>query len=138
MARAYSSDRNRPSDRELTHKVDEALEAILAGRRQIGLTKHLLSDCVALGLASEAELWQVLPELFREIKAADPISCYAGQHPPSRSYDDEMRDMELWPFHWLSQSQGKMMFIKFALKRNRAQEWVYVHVDVHEDRPNKH
>ena len=46
-----------------------------------------------------------------------------------------MKGMELWPYHWESQSQGKRMFLKFAMKQDRQGNWVYIHVDVHEDRP---
>jgi hypothetical protein len=129
----------RPSDRELYKKVQDALLAIQAGRRQFGVQKHWLSDFEALGISSELELWTVLPKLLQEIIHAKPEECYChdGGHPPRRSTDEEMKNMELWPYHWKSPSQGKMMFLKFAMKHARDGNWWYIHVDVHEDRPTK-
>ena len=124
----------RPSNRELNSKVEDAITAILAGRRVLGVTKHLSGDFVALGISSEAEIWSILPELLREIKAADPVTCYVGGSPPARSYDQEMKHMELWPYRWPSLRLGKQMFLKFAMKRNKQGDWIYYHVDVHEDR----
>jgi len=137
MAAPGHSDRTRPLCHEIESKARSALAAIAGGRRVLGLTKHLFDDFTALGVSSEAELWKVLAELLEEIIAAQPAECYAGGHPPYRSYDEEMKNLELWPYRWMSPSQGKMMFLKFALKRDRQGNWVYVHVDVHEDRPKR-
>jgi len=132
---ATPSDGIRPSNREICKKVNDALNAIQARRRQLGVDKHLTDDFRALDIFSEEELWEVLPILLQEIIRAKPPDCYVGGHPPQRSYDEEMRDMELWPYRWDSSSQDKMMFLKFAMKHDRTGNWWYIHVDVHEDRP---
>jgi hypothetical protein len=128
---ATPSDGNRPSGQEIYKKVSNALVAIQQGRRYFGVEKHLSSDFEALEVSSEPELWDVLPILLEEIKHAIPANCYVGGHPPYRSYDEEMKDMELWPYRWNSPSQGKMMFLEFALERDKKGDWWYVH----EDRP---
>ncbi|MGA2556579.1 MAG: hypothetical protein ABSG04_09945 [Verrucomicrobiota bacterium] len=134
---AAPSDSNRPSAHEICKKVQDALWAIQANRRVLGVTKHLLSDFDALEISSETELWEVLPRLMQEIINAKPPDCYChlGGHPPRRSTDEQMKNMELWPYRWRSPSQGKMMFLKFAMRRDRKGDWWYIHVDVHEDRP---
>jgi hypothetical protein len=134
---AIPSDGNRPLSREICKKVNDALLAIQAGRRLLGVDKHLTDDFRALDVYSLEELWEVLPALLQEIIHAKPPDCYVGGHPPRRSYDEEMLDMELWPYHWNSPSQGRMMFLKFAMKHDRSGNWWYIHVDVHEDRPQQ-
>jgi hypothetical protein len=136
---AAPSDPNRPTPHEICKKVQDALLAIQANRRVLGVTKHLLNDFDALGISSELELWEVLPRLVQEIINAGPLECYlhVGGHPPRRSTDEEMKNMELWPYHWRSPCQGKMMFLKFAMKRDGKGDWWYYHVDVHEDHPQQ-
>ena len=46
---------NRPQGREICKKVNDALHAIQAGRRQLGVYKHLFSDLEALDVNSEEE-----------------------------------------------------------------------------------
>jgi hypothetical protein len=134
---ATSRDRIHPLAKEICKKIKDALLALQAGRRQLGVQKHLLSDFEALGISCEQDLWNVLPTLLQEITDARPPECYChvGGHPPRRSTDEEMKGMELWPYHWNSPSQGRPMFLKFAMKRDKKGDWWYVHVDVHEDRP---
>ena len=125
----------RPSNPEICKKVGDALKAIEAGRCYLGVTKHLLSDFAALNIGSEDELWAILPTLLKEIRISDPITSYAGQFPPVKSYDEEMKGIELWPYRWPSTTLGKEMWLKFGMKKDRKGDWHYVHVDVHENRP---
>ena len=120
----------RPSNKEIYDKVCFALESLRAGRWQIGLTKHLTGDLAELELDSTQDLPNLLIELLEEIKAAGPVSCYAGSRPPQRSYEREIQDLELWAYHWQSHRLGKRMYLKLAMKK----QW-YIHVDCHEDRP---
>lgn len=127
----------RPTDHEILKKVRDALEAIEAGRRQIALTKHLVADCEELGLSGEAELWELLPSLFRELIQCDPVQCYVGGRPPIRSFEPGIRDKELWAFAWPSVRLGREVYLKFVMMKNKAGEPWYMHVDVHPDRPEK-
>lgn len=119
----------RPSDREIWKKIADALEALKAGRFQIGLTRHLVSDLAELEL-SEPDLPHLLGDLLKEIHDAKPTECYVGSRPPQRSFEPEIQNLELWAYAWHSQRFKKRMYLKFSLKK----EW-YVHVRCHEDRP---
>jgi hypothetical protein len=134
---AASSDPGRPSAHEICKKVRDALLAIHAGRRQAPFTKHLIGDCQELNIYSAQELWGCLVELMKEILDANPVACYAGCHPPTRSYEAETRNMELWAYRWSSPSAGRRMYLKFAMKQDHQGNWWYIHVDVHTDRPGK-
>src|ERR1035441_1202888 len=88
----------RPSNHEICKKVAEASEALKAGRFMLALTKHLVGDLAELELDSADDLPDLLMELLREIQAANPFDCYAGTSPPQRSYEDEIRNLELWAY----------------------------------------
>lgn len=127
----------RPSNHEIIKKIQDALEGIKAHRCKIPLTKHWSDDLAALEISTEKEMWQILPILLSEIQEADPLTCYVGGSPPQRSYDEEMKDLELWPYRWRSAYLNKTMFLKFSLKKDSGGNWWYLHVDVHEDRPTR-
>ena len=120
----------RPSGRELYNRVNEALAAISAGKYQFLLTKHLVSDLEELEIADEKELISLVAEGLREIRAVPPAKCWAGGHPPARSYEPGIKDSELWAFAWYSQIFKRAMYLKFAIKRD-----AYIYVDCHADRP---
>jgi glycine/D-amino acid oxidase-like deaminating enzyme len=127
----------RPTPKELNGKVSNALAALAAGRKNFGTLKHWASDREELGLDSAAALWELLPKLLEEIKRAKPEECYAGQHPPQRSYECEsaIKDQELWAYAWDSACLGKRMYLKFVLRKIGRDEWHYFHLDCHEARP---
>lgn len=120
----------RPSHKELCGKVADALKALNCGRFLLGPLKHLSGDLEELQLAEAAELPQVLVELLNEIQREGPATCYRGGRPPQRSYEEEIRGLELWAYSWHSQRFQKHMYLKFALKKE-----CYIHVDCHGDRP---
>lgn len=126
---------NRPSSKETIKKVRDALDAVKEGRRLRVLSKHFSGDMAALQIDSDEEMWQILPELLGEVLHCGPVECYSGGRPPKRSYDEEMKGMELWSYIWDSTRLGKTMWIKFALKADKQGKWHYYHVDVHENRP---
>jgi len=125
---------DRPSNKEICKKVADALAAVEAGRRQIALTKHFADDVYELGLEGEAALWELIPKLLREIQEADPAVCYAGSHPPLKSYEREILGAELWAFHWKSSELAREMYLKFVMKKGTG-DWVYAHCRCHDDRP---
>lgn len=126
---------NRPSPRELYAKVNHALEALQAGRRDFGTRKHWAGDSDQLALSSAAELWELLPVLLAEIKQARPEQCYAGARPPQRSYEAEaqIKNEELWAFAWQSHKMARRMYLKFVLTKTPRGEWHYFHLDCHFD-----
>ena len=120
----------RPSDRELFSKVNDALAAVSSGRYQFAIYKHLASDLEELGVTDEKELINLVAKSLREIISVQPASCWAGGRPPARSYEPEIRNLELWAFAWDSAAWGRRMYLKFAIKRD-----VFIYVDCHADRP---
>ncbi|MGD1084235.1 MAG: hypothetical protein ABSA47_05705 [Verrucomicrobiota bacterium] len=123
----------RPSNHEKHKKISDALAAISAGKRMVVVQeKHLSSDLDELSIESE-ELWSVMGILVKEIQDCGPEKCYAGCHPPTRSYEPEIRDEELWAYSWPSAHFGFQMYIKFVMRQNATGEWVYLHLRVHRD-----
>lgn len=127
----------RPTRRELSNKVRDALTAIGAGCRELPLTKHLTLELPGLERLSPAQLWALLPELLKEIQTCDPIACYAGGHPPLRSYEPEIKDEELWAYRWPSTKVGCDLYLKFCIIKDLHDQPVYWHVDLHVDEPEK-
>jgi hypothetical protein len=119
----------RPSNRELYDRVSDALAAILAGKYQF-LSKHIAGDLEELEVTDEKELISLVAEGLREIRAETPAKCWVGGRPPARSYEPELKKLELWAFSWRSEIFGCDMYLKFAIKRG-----VYMYVDCHGDRP---
>lgn len=120
----------RPSAREICKKVADALEALRHGRLAVAVTKHLVGDLSDLELESADDLGDLLIDLLEEIQQANPVECYVGSNPPQRSYEEEIRNLELWAYSWRSLRLGRRMYLKFALKNQQ-----YFYVDCHEDRP---
>ena len=118
-------------------KVRDALAAIDAGRRELPLTKHLALELPELGRLNPSQLWTLLPELLREVQACGPIVCYAGGHPPQRSYEPEVKDEELWAYRWPSVRVGCDLYLKFCIIKDLDGRPVYWHVDLHVDDPEK-
>jgi hypothetical protein len=122
----------RPSNKEIVSKVKLAMDDLKANKFMFGTTKHLAGDLDAIGLETTKDLPSLLIELLEEINAVGPLGCYAGTRPPQRSYEPEIKNLELWAYAWSSPLLNKAMYIKFALKAGH-----YVYVDCHEDRPTK-
>lgn len=115
---------NRPSHKEINHKITQAKEALSANRLFFVNPASLAADALDLGLTIK-ELTETLYDLLGEISPGD----YAGQRPPQRSYEDEILQCELFPFKWESSRLGCTVYLKFAVKNNRL--WI---VSLHEDR----
>ncbi|MEI8341058.1 MAG: hypothetical protein WCH43_05910, partial [Verrucomicrobiota bacterium] len=93
----------RPSQKEIINKVRGALAAVQNGQGFFALNKHLTDDLNELGL-NENEYWQLIEKCLEEIAAIGPVACYAGGHPPQRSYEPGIKDKELWAYAWDSLS----------------------------------
>ena len=95
---------NRPGNREKINKIGEALNAVQQGCRIIGTSKHLVADLEELGIEDEQHYWDAIEVGLGEISAIGPVRCYAGKHPPEKSYD--LRGAELWAYRWPSNHFG--------------------------------
>jgi hypothetical protein len=115
---------NRPSHKEISRKLTLAKEAVSENRISILNPVSVATDTLELGL-NLRNISNILSDLLEEIEPDD----YAGQYPPQRSYEDEIKDCELLAFRWLSKKLGCRVYFKFTLKETRL--WL---VSLHEDR----
>jgi hypothetical protein len=115
---------NRPSHKEISRKLTLAKEAVSENRISILNPVSVATDTLELGL-NLRNISNILSDLLEEIEPND----YAGQYPPQRSYEDEIKDCELLAFRWLSKKLGCRVYFKFTLKETRL--WL---VSLHEDR----
>ena len=115
---------NRPSHKEISRKLTLAKEAVSENRISILNPVSIATDTLELGL-NLRNISNILSDLLEEIEPDD----YAGQYPPQRSYEDEIKDCELLAFRWLSKKLGCRVYFKFTLKETRL--WL---VSLHEDR----
>ena len=115
---------NRPSHKEISRKLTLAKEAVSENRISILNPVSVATDTLELGL-NLRNISNILSDLLEEIEPDD----YAGQYPPQRSYEDEIKDCELLAFRWLSKRLGCRVYFKFTLKETRL--WL---VSLHEDR----
>jgi hypothetical protein len=118
---------NRPSHKEISRKLTLAKGAVLENRISILNPVSVATDTLELGL-NLRNISNILSDLLEEIEPDD----YAGQYPPQRSYEDEIKDCELLAFRWLSKKLGCRVYFKFTLKETRL--WL---VSFHEDRKGK-
>jgi hypothetical protein len=125
----------RPTSQEIRSKIDEALAAISLGKCQLGLTHFLARDLEECFIYDEDDFWSKLPCFLEEIKRADPVTCYAGKYPPTPSNQPALDGLELWEYHWNSDSLNGRFYLKFCVKAGRDGKPNYLHVRIHPDRP---
>jgi hypothetical protein len=125
----------RPSTQETHKKISDALAAISTGKRTVvARERHLVNDLAELGI-DQNDFWNVVPILLKEIQACGPESCYAGGRPPTRAYEPEIKDEELWAYSWPSRHFGFQTYIKFVMRKNPLGQWVFLHLRLHKDSP---
>ncbi len=101
----------RPSTKELYNKLRKARTAVAGGRLAIIHQEALVSDALELGYFIETELGDVIAELLDEASPAH----YAGSKPPQRSYEHDIKDLELLAFEVESRRFQCRVYFKFAL-----------------------
>jgi len=84
---------SRPSHKELTGKLQTALESVHANRILIVEPTVIASDAIELEY-SIIELQAVLLDL---LNCTGP-EHYAGNKPPARSYETQIKNLDLWAF----------------------------------------
>lgn len=133
----------RPSAREMHNKVREALAALRSDRCSEVIEKHQAMTWDFLGVTRDMDLWKQIEVLLGELLAAGPEKCYAGRHPPQKSYEPAIKNEELWAYAWQSHRTGKLTYLKFAIKKSKrktksnkedAEPWLFL-VDCHESKP---
>lgn len=119
---------NRPSPKELYGKLRVARQAVEKGRVALLNQLSLAADAIELDYDIGLELGEVLMELLETATLAD----YTGSRPPQRSYEQDIKDLELFAFTVGSRRFKCRVYFKFALEEETF--WL---VSLHQDRPIK-
>jgi hypothetical protein len=116
----------RPSHKELSNKLRQAIKLVTEGRVSILEPNAILADSIELGYSFIPEFNLVIQEL---LNLATPEN-YIGARPPQQSYEAEIKGADLYAFVVeSSQLNGTNIYFKFALYND-----ALVIVSLHEDR----
>jgi hypothetical protein len=118
----------RPSNKELHNKLREAGIAISKGLISLLNQDIIAADAIELEYTIGTELIPILQELL-DYTTPDH---YAGSRPPQKSYEREIKGLDLFPFVADCHRLKCRVYYKFALVEGRL--WL---VSLHQDRPIK-
>jgi hypothetical protein len=108
----------RPSHKELNGKLQVALDAVHDNRIILIEPDVIVADAMALGYSIRHELQLVLLELLNNTGP----DHYAGHHPPERSYEKRIHNLDLWAFSVSCQRFETRVYYKFSLQN----AWFYL------------
>jgi hypothetical protein len=115
----------RPSDRELTQRINEAKEFLKNRYGVFANPSKAVGELNNLEMEDANDVWSLIRELLEEVIPKD----YKGTRPPQKSYEKTIAGLELLAFSWWSPKCAKQMYIKFVLKNER-----YYYVSLHPSR----
>lgn len=115
---------SRPSHKELSHKLAAARQCVGNNRLLLLEPTVTVADAIELNYAI-AELQDVLLAL---LDCTGP-EHYSGHHPPERSYETRIKDLDLWAFTVSCSRFESSVYYKFAL----VDGWLYL-VSLHRSR----
>ena len=118
---------NRPSLREIDRKLYQAKESVSQNKILTINPAVLAEDADGLGFLI-SDLANTLSKILIEIKAQN----YIGRRPPEKSYEDEIKDLDLFAFRWNSVRFGCETYLKFVI----SDDFLYI-VSLHRHRPQK-
>lgn len=119
--------KERPSTHERKLKLRKAKQCLEEGNYAFADFDKAVGEIFDdLELSDADEVFQLILELLPEISPED----YKGGRPPAKSYEEKIKDCDLFPFAWHSNKLGKRMYLKFVIKTD-----VFFYVSLHEDRP---
>ncbi len=128
----------RPSHKERTRKLSDALVALAARRRVvIDEERHFTADMDELGSSDATDHYEKITGFLHEIQAAGGAECYVGKFPPYKCYHAGFEDVELFAFAWDSPGLGKRMYLKFGIRLSKKGDPTYLYLNCHEDQPEK-
>ncbi len=102
---------NRPTHKELGNKLREAGKAISNGDVFIINMESVACDALELDYLIETDLCEVLSHLIDEISPEN----YAGKQPPEKSYEQKIKNLDLFAFKIDSHFFNCKIYVKFAL-----------------------
>ena len=115
----------RPSDGELEKKIKAAKAALKTQNGLFANFNKVVGELYDLEIETPNQVWKLIVELLGEVSPTD----YAGGKPPQRSYEQTIKNQELFAFCWDSKKLGRKMYLKFVLKEGR-----YYYVSLHESK----
>jgi hypothetical protein len=118
----------RPSDRELTKRLNEAKEFLKNKSGLFANPAKVMGELNDLDIGDTNDVWLLVRELLEEISPKD----YRGSRPPQKSYEKAIMGLELLAFSWWSPKYAQQMYVKFVLKNER-----YYYVSLHESRSSE-
>lgn len=93
-------------------KADELIKAGSNSRRVLKPVSFQ-SQLRSLDITAE-EMWDVVLEVIPEIS---PVEHYEGGRPPQKSYEEDIKGVELWAYSWISKRfVDQEMYLKFAIQ----------------------
>jgi hypothetical protein len=101
----------RPSTKELYKKLREAKAAVKKGMVLLLDQEVIACDAIELGYVVDDELMEVVSALLEE---ATP-GHYAGSRPPQKSYEKEIKGLELFALKINSSRFRCKVYFKFTL-----------------------
>lgn len=101
----------RTSDKEISKRIREAREAVTERRITMLNPVAIASDALELGYLVEEESESVLSRLLNVISPAH----YVGTRPPPRSYEQPIKDLELFAFEVNSPRFNCSVYFKFTM-----------------------
>jgi hypothetical protein len=118
----------RPSHKELYNKLSKARMAVSKGLISLLNQDIIAADAIELEYTIGTELIPVLEELLDYTTPGN----YAGSRPPQKSYEHEVKGLDLFSFVADCRRLKCRVYYKFALVEERL--WL---VSLHQDRPIK-
>lgn len=109
---------------ELNNKIEQAKEAVTNDIIYILDPAVIAVDALELGYEVN-DIAPVLSELLDDITPEH----YVGTYPPQKSYEEDIRNSELFAFTITSKLFGCVVYVKYVLKEGTV--WI---VSLHQDR----
>ena len=103
----------RPTHKELTNKIRKAIKAVIEGRVGILDPVSLAAHALELGYQIN-DFASVLIDALQEVCPDN----YIGYHPPQKSYEERIKNCELFVFNPFSRVLGCTIYLKFVIKED--------------------
>src|SRR3989339_431417 len=100
----------RPTHKELTHKIRQAIRAVSEGRIYVLAPEIIARDALEL----EYRISDLSDLVIDALSALSPRD-YIGNRPPKKSYEERIKGAELFAFKAYSKMVGCSFYLKFAL-----------------------
>lgn len=124
----------RPSENELNKKIKKAIE-LIDQKKRVFIDEKVsgeLDDIDDMGVP-ESEIFELIKEFLNEIRGYGALNCWAGAKPPQKSYEKKIQGCDLWAFKAHCSRVQKVMYLKFAIKKDQ----LFVYVSFHKSRERK-